>query len=52
MLHGTRIEISILKVGGMSETIMSNGYLLPLIDYQGQVVQFEVNGIDVITADI
>ena len=52
MLHGTRVEISIVKVGGTSETIMSNRYLLPLIDSQGQVVPFEVYGIDVITADI
>ena len=29
MLHGTRVEISIVKVGGTSETIMSNRYLLP-----------------------
>ena len=42
--------MSIVKVGGTSETI--NGYLLPLIDSQGQVVPFEVCSIDVITADI
>ena len=52
MLHGTRVEISTVKVGGTSETIMSNRYLLPLINSQGQVVPFEVYGIDVITADI
>ena len=52
MLHGTRVEISFVKVGGTGETIMSNRYLLPLIDSQGQVVPFEVSGIDVITADI
>ena len=52
MLHGTRVEISIVKVGGTSETIMSNRYLLPLIDSQGQVVPFKVYGTDVITADI
>ena len=50
MLHGPRVEISIVK--GTSETIMSNRYVLPLIDSQGQVVPFEVYGIDVITADI
>ena len=38
MLHGTRVKISIVKVGGTSETITSNRYLLPLIDSQGQVV--------------
>ena len=31
---------------------MSNRYLLPLIDSQGQVVPLEVPSIDVITADI
>ena len=31
---------------------MSNSYLLPLMDSQGQVLPFEVYGIDVITADI
>ena len=50
MLDGTRVEISIVKVGGMSETI--NWYLFPLIDSQGQVVQFEVYGMKVKTADI
>ena len=52
MLHGTRVEMSIVKVEGTSETIMSNRYLLPLIDSQWQVVPFEVYSIDVITADI
>ena len=52
MLHGARVEISIVKVGGTSETIMSNRYLLPLIDSQGQVVPFEIYGVDVTTADI
>ena len=52
MLYGTRVEISIVEVGRTSETIMSNRYLLPLIDSQGQVVPFKVYGTDVITADI
>ena len=47
-----RVEISIVKVGGTNETIMSNRYLLPLIASLGQVVLFEVYGIDVITVDI
>lgn len=50
VLHGTRVDISI--VGGTSETVMSNRCLVPLIDSQGQVVLFEVYGIDVITPDI
>ena len=52
MLHGTRVEISIVEVGRTRETIMSNRYLLPLIDSQGQVVPFKVYGIDVITVNI
>ena len=52
MLNSTRVEISIVEVGRTSETIMSNRYLLPLIDSQGQVVPFKVYGTDVITADI
>ena len=52
MLHGTKVEMSIVKVGRTSETMLSNRYLLPLIDSQGQVVPCEVYSIDVITADI
>ena len=52
ILYGTRVEISIVEVGCTSETIMSNRYLLPLIDSQGQVVPFKVYGTNVITADI
>ena len=51
-LHGTRVELSIIKVGGTSERIVSCKYLLPLIDLKGHVVEFEVYGIDKITTDI
>ena len=51
-LRGTRVELSIDKVGGTSEKIISQKYQLPLIDLQGQVVQFEVYGIEKITTDI
>ena len=51
MLHGTRVEISFVKVGGTSETSMSNRYLLPLID-SGASRTVRSSRIDVITADI
>lgn len=51
-LHGTKVELSIVKVGGKVEKIVSQKYLLDLIDLQGKVVQFELYGIDRITTDI
>lgn len=48
----TRVELSIVKVGGTCERVISQKYLLPLIDLQGKLVQFEVYGIDKITTDI
>ena len=52
LLYGTKVELSIVKVGGTSERFISHKYLLPLIDSQGQIVEFEVYGIDKITTDI
>ena len=43
------MELSIVKVGGKVEKIVSQKYLLDLIDSQGKVVQFEVYGIDRMT---
>ena len=51
-LQGNKVELSIVKVGGKVEKIVSQKYLLDLIDSQGKVVQFEVYGIDRITTDI
>ena len=51
-LRGNKVELSIVKVGGKVEKIVSQKYLLDLIDSQGKVVQFEVYGIDRITTDI
>ena len=51
-LRGNKVELSIVKVGGNVEKIVSQKYLLDLIDSQGKVVQFEVYGIDRITTDI
>ena len=46
------MELSIVKVGGKVVKIVSQKYLLALIDSQGKVVQFEVYGIDRITTDV
>ena len=51
-LRGTRVELSIVKVGGQTEKFISQKYVLHLIDLQGRDVQFEVYGIDKITSDI
>ena len=51
-LRGNEVELTIVKVGGKVEKIVSQKYLLVLIDSQGKVVQFEVYGIDRITTDI
>ena len=51
-LRGTRVELSIVKVGGQTEKFISQKYVLHLIDLQGRDVQFEVYGIDKITTDI
>ena len=51
-LKGTKIELTVIKVGGDNEKISSNRYTLSLIDKRGQEVQFEVYGIDKITSEI
>ena len=47
----TGVELSIVKVG-TCERVISQKYLLQLIDLQGQLVHFEVYGIDKISTDI
>lgn len=51
-LKGTKVELSIIKVGGDNEKITSTRYKLSLKDKQNQEVQFDVYGIDKITSDI
>ena len=51
-LKGTRIDLSIVKVGGANEKLPTYKYKLPLIDEQGQEVLFNVYGIGKITSDI
>ena len=51
-LKGIKTQLSIIKVGGESETVDTFKYKLPLIDKQGKAVVFNVYGIDKITAPI
>ena len=51
-LKGTKVELSVTKVGGNNEKITSNRYKLSLFDKQGQEVQVDVYGIDKITSEI
>jgi len=51
-LRGTTVQLSIVKVGDKVEKIVSQKYLLDLIDLQGKVAQFKLYGIDRITTDI
>ena len=51
-LKGIRVELSIVKVVAKSEKIASEKYRLCLIDKKGQIVEFDVYGIDKITSDI
>lgn len=51
-LHGTPLEISLVKVGGKKEKINSRKYKLPLIDLQGETTFVKVCKIDKITTDI
>ena len=51
-LSGTRVQLSIVKVGGKIEVMPSMRYQLQLIDQEGKAVQIEAYGIDKITSDI
>ena len=51
-LKGKRCHLTLVKVGGLKETIETCKYTLPLIDEQGHEVHFIVYGIEKITSDI
>ena len=51
-LKGIKTQLSIIKVGGESETVDTFKYKLPLIDKQGKTIVFDVYGIDKITSPI
>ena len=51
-LKGSKVELSVIKVGAQSEKIKTIKYKVPLIDNQGHVIEFEAYGIERITSDI
>jgi len=51
-LKGIKAQLSIIKVGGESETVDTFKYKLPLIDKQGKAIVFDVYRIDKITSPI
>ena len=51
-LKGIKTQLSIVKVGGESETVDTFKYKLPLIDKQGKTIVFEAYGINKITSPI
>ena len=51
-LKGSKVELSVIKVGAQSEKIKTNKYKVPLIDELGHVIEFEAYGIERITSDI
>ena len=51
-LKGTKVDLSIIKIGAQDERINTNKYILPLVDTRGQIVLIEAYGIDKITSDI
>ena len=51
-LKGIKTELSLVKVGGVRQQLVSYKYKLPLIDKKGQELQIDVYGIDKITSDI
>ena len=51
-LHGEEVKITVTKVGGKQEEVISYVYDLPLIDSVGEIVHFRVYGIDRISTEI
>ena len=51
-LHGEEVKITVTKVGGKQEEMISYVYDLPLIDSVGEIVHFRVYGIDRISTEI
>ena len=51
-LRGKEIKISVAKVGGQKEEIHSFVYDLPLFNEKGEVVMFQVHGIDRISTNV
>ena len=50
-LHGTNVQLTITKVGGIKEKLMSHRYQVPLLNQYGNTVFIKAYGIDRITSD-
>ena len=50
-MHGTTVQLSLVKVGAEKKDITTKKYTLPLIDLQGHQTLIEVYGIDQITSN-
>ena len=50
--RGTPIQLTITKVGGIEEKLVSRRYQVPLLNQYGKTVLIEAYGIDKITSDI
>ena len=51
-LSGAEITLTVTKVGGVQEKLMSYQYILPLVDKNGEILEFEVYGIDKISTEV
>lgn len=51
-LHGTEVQLTITKVGGIEEELTSHLYKIPLINQYGKTIIIEAYGIERITTDI
>lgn len=51
-IHGTKVQLTITKLGGSNEKLVSHRYQVPLLNQYGKTVFIEAYGIYSITSDI
>ena len=51
-LEGTEVALTVTKVGGSQEKLMSYKYTLQLVDKRGEIVEFKVYGINKISTEV
>ena len=51
-LQGTEVTLTVTKVGGSHEKLMSYKYALQLVDKRGEIVEFQVYGINKISTEV
>ena len=51
-LEGTEVALTVTKVGGSQEKLMSYKYTLQLVDKRGEIVEFQVYGINKISTEV